>query len=134
MLLPRCLQDAMSLSKDAKAKFIKTLRLLVEDFRHPSLQCKRVQGARVDLFECRIDQELRLLYDVSEGSIRCWHLGHHDSALLSGRTLRTDEQIMVDDIDLDDDALLGGQRQAVVSQTVDEVEAILSSTSDAESQ
>jgi mRNA-degrading endonuclease YafQ of YafQ-DinJ toxin-antitoxin module len=90
------LTAAAALEKDAKAKLFKILCLLAEDFRHPSLQCKRVQGSRADLFECRVDQSIRLIYNVARGRLRCVYIGHHDDAL---RFAVMASPVSVDDIE-----------------------------------
>lgn len=86
------LEAASALDKAIKSKLIKAMWLLSENFRHPSLQCKKIQGARTDVFECRVDQDVRLIYDCVGARIRCWYVGSHDVAIKYGTRLQVDQQ------------------------------------------
>lgn len=100
---PRFLTAASTLSKDLKAALIKTLMLLAQDVRHPGLQCKKVQGRSGSVYECRVDQKVRLIYDISDGKIRCWYVGIHDAALrFATNHPISDEEVLVDDIMVDE--------------------------------
>jgi len=99
-MLPGFLERAHLLPKDIKAKLVKALWLLSENFRHPSLQCKPVQGACSHVYECRVDQKIRLIYDMSGQSLRCWYVGEHDEALRFATNFRS-EAVLVDDIQVD---------------------------------
>jgi mRNA-degrading endonuclease RelE of RelBE toxin-antitoxin system len=81
MIHPKFLECAASLPKHIKSKLVKVLWLLSENFAHPSLQCKKVKGSQVNVFECRVDQSIRLIYDEHQGVLRCWYVGEHDCAL-----------------------------------------------------
>jgi len=96
MLKPSFMKQAMLLPKDAKAKLLKCVYLLCENVRHPGLQTKRVRGTTDPLFECRVDQDIRLIYDNASGLLRCWFVGNHDEALKFAEISR----ISVDDIDV----------------------------------
>ena len=62
-------------------KVNKALRLLAENYRHPSLQSKPVEGAP-GVYEARIDQEYRLTYERLPGDvIRLRVVGKHDEVL-----------------------------------------------------
>ena len=62
-------------------KVKKTLRLLAENYRHPSLQSKPVEGAP-GIFEARVDQDYRLTYERLSGDIiRIRVVGKHDEVL-----------------------------------------------------
>ncbi len=99
---PKFLEGATCLEKETRAKLVRALWLLSEDFRHPSLQCKKVQGARASMFECRVDQEVRLIYDCVGGVIRCWYIGHHDDALRAAiRLTPVDTGVESDDIEVE---------------------------------
>lgn len=90
---------AADLSKEAKASLIKALYLLSQNVRHPSLQTKKVKGTRADLYECRVDQGTRLVYDVKDGALRCWYVGDHDAALCFAESSgRYGVGVAVDDI------------------------------------
>jgi mRNA-degrading endonuclease YafQ of YafQ-DinJ toxin-antitoxin module len=98
---PDFLRQANELQKDTKAKLIKALHLLAHDFRHPSLQCKKIQGAVNDVYECRVDQCFRLIYDITGATIRCWYVGDHDAALRFGQRLGPPRlAVEVDDMEI----------------------------------
>jgi mRNA-degrading endonuclease YafQ of YafQ-DinJ toxin-antitoxin module len=78
---PEFLKCAVGLSKEEKAMLVKVLWLLGENFRHPSLQSKRVKSAQIPLYECRVDQNVRLIYDLHNDRLRCLYVGNHDEAL-----------------------------------------------------
>lgn len=95
------LSVAASLPKEAKAKLIRILWLLSEDFRHPSLQTKKVKGSKSEVYECRVDQVIRLIYDISGGNLRCWYVGDHDAALTFAINFsQSDGAVIVDDIEM----------------------------------
>jgi hypothetical protein len=96
------LVSAAALPKEVKSSLIKTLTLLVEDVRHPSLQCKKVNGARASVYECRVDQKVRLIYDVKGDTIRCWYVGLHDVALRFATKYSPATEFLVDDIQVQD--------------------------------
>jgi mRNA-degrading endonuclease YafQ of YafQ-DinJ toxin-antitoxin module len=99
VVMPDFLKRAAELDKAVKTKLVRILWLLSEDFRHPSLQCKKVQGARHQVFECRVDQGVRLIYDTVHGMLRCWFVGEHDMALRFAVNLSPPaETVEVDDI------------------------------------
>ncbi len=99
LIPPKFLENAESLSKDTKNKLIRIMGLLSRDFRHPGLQAKKVQGSRAEVFECRVDKGIRLVYDHVPGAIRCWYVGAHDVALRVAESLGSGG-IQVDDIEI----------------------------------
>ena len=50
------------LPRDVRAKPDKALRLLDEDFRHPGLRARPVEGTR-GIYEARVDRKHRLTYE-----------------------------------------------------------------------
>jgi len=101
MALPDFLEQAASLPKAAKSKLVKILWLLSKDTSHPSLRTKKVAGSRTGIFECRVDQGTRLVYDMTRGSLRCWYVGKHDAALKYATAIkRRKEGVAVDDIEI----------------------------------
>lgn len=89
-----------SLPQDIKSKAIKVMKLLVSDFRHPGLQTKRVKSSVLGVYECRVDNDYRLIYDCERGSIRCWYIGHHDIALkFAERVSSIPVDLCIEDID-----------------------------------
>jgi hypothetical protein len=95
---PDFLQAAAALPKETKVILLKVLRLLSDDFRHPSLQTKKVQSAKGSVFECRVDQGIRLIYDRFQGSLRCWYVGDHDTAITVANSKVFVENVLTDDI------------------------------------
>lgn len=79
-------EAAVYLPKDAKAKLFKVFLLLGENPRHPSLQLKKIQGARrPDIYECRVDQSLRMVVRLAGSSgIELVYVGAHDEAIKHG--------------------------------------------------
>jgi mRNA-degrading endonuclease YafQ of YafQ-DinJ toxin-antitoxin module len=83
------LKCTTALPKDIKLKLLRILDLLSRDFRHPSLQCKKISGATANVYECRVDQQVRLVYDIAGSLLRCWYVGDHDIALRYGATMKS---------------------------------------------
>ena len=54
----------------------KQLRLLFEDFRHPSLRLKKLGGT--DKFEIRISKGYRLTLRLGKGVVELRRVGTHD--------------------------------------------------------
>lgn len=106
LIPPQFLESAEVLPRDVKSKLIRILRLLSKDLRHPSLQCKKVKGSKADVFECRVDRDVRLIYDCIPGAIRCWYIGEHNAALRFAEDA-VPSRISVDDIEVErpDDAV-----------------------------
>ena len=74
-------RDFMSLPLEIQKKVLKTLRLLAENPRHPSLQTKPVQGAR-GIYEARIDQSYRMTYQRLPNDLLLLRAaGKHDETL-----------------------------------------------------
>src|SRR5579883_1761937 len=44
---------------------------------HPSLNAHRVKQADGQIWECYVDQGMRLLYEVQQKTLRLWYLGGH---------------------------------------------------------
>ena len=72
-----------------------TLNQLSKNYRHPGLQTKPIQGSKSRVYECRVDQSIRLIYDIFDSNIRCWYVGMHDVALKRGQRIH---DRMIDDI------------------------------------
>ncbi len=69
------------LPKEIQKKVLKTIRLLAENPRHPSLQTKPIQGAQ-GIFEARVDRNYRLTYERLRGDVlRLRVVGKHDTVL-----------------------------------------------------
>ncbi len=103
LVLPEFMAKATNLPKAVKLALVKSLYLLSADVRHPSLQTKKISGARHDLYECRVDHSTRLIYDIKEDALRCWYVGEHDAALAFGQSMgRSGVGLIVEDIEVCD--------------------------------
>lgn len=82
-------EAAHDLPQDARVKLSKIFMLLTKDPRHPSLQVKKIKGAkRNDIYECRLDQSWRIiLRDLGEKNYALVHVGAHDDALKLGAAI-----------------------------------------------
>ncbi len=83
-------EAANRLPKEAKAKLPKVFVLLTNDPRHPSLQVKKIEGARrSNIYECRLDQSWRIiLQQFGEMTFDLVYVGPHDEAISYGARLR----------------------------------------------
>lgn len=78
----RFAEAASRLSKEARAKLPKALKLLAEDPRHPSLQTKKIQGlSEREIFEARLDQKIRFSFQVQGDLIILRNIDDHDLCL-----------------------------------------------------
>ena len=104
LVLPQFMASAAQLSKDIRSSLVKAMYLLSQDVRHPGLQTKKVNGARGCIFECRVDQSTRLIYDLRDGALRCWYVGAHDAALkfASSAFIGEGHGLSIDDIAITD--------------------------------
>jgi mRNA interferase RelE/StbE len=69
------------LPEDVKLRTIKAIRLLADDYRHPSLQSKPIKGAP-GIYEARVDRNYRLTYERLPGDVlRLRVVGKHDEML-----------------------------------------------------
>lgn len=58
----------------------KAIRLLVQDFRHPSLHSKKMSGV-TGIWEARVDYHYRLTFTVDEETIVLRVVGNHEDVL-----------------------------------------------------
>ena len=101
LMLPEFMVRAASLPKERKAALVKALYLLSQNVRHPSLQTKKIHGSRAELYECRVDQGTRLVYDTLGEALRFWYVGDHDTALGFGEShVRMGGGLVVEDIEM----------------------------------
>jgi len=70
------LKDYRSLSSEIREKVDKQLRLLLADFRHPSLRLKKLKGT--DKFEIRITKGYRLTMRFNKEQLELRRVGTHD--------------------------------------------------------
>jgi len=101
LVLPDFIANAESMPKDKRAKLFKILKLLSENIRHPSLQCKKIKGKKENVYECRVDKNIRLIYDITPGFLRCWYIGEHDLAIAYGRN-HVKTSIELDDFEIEE--------------------------------
>lgn len=67
------------LSSAIQRKFAKQLKLLLGNYRHPSLRAKKMAG--VNRFEARIDRNYRFTFEIENGEIVLRTIGPHDEGL-----------------------------------------------------
>jgi mRNA interferase RelE/StbE len=78
----RFAEAASHLSKEARAKLPKALKLLAEDPRHPGLQTKKIQGLpEREIFEARLDQRIRFTFQLQGDLILLRNIDDHDACL-----------------------------------------------------
>ena len=78
----RFAQAATRLSKEARAKLPKALKLLAEDHRHPGLQTKRIHGlGDREIFEARLDQKVRFTFQIQGDTLILRNIDAHDACL-----------------------------------------------------
>jgi mRNA-degrading endonuclease RelE of RelBE toxin-antitoxin system len=65
---------------DVQKKVDKALRLLDEDFRHPSLRARRMEGAE-GIYEARVDRRHRMTYHRDGDRLVMRNVGEHDKTL-----------------------------------------------------
>lgn len=76
---PKFKKQYRKLPLDIQKKFTKQLKLLEDNFRHPSLKTKKMEG--INKFEGRIDLHYRFTYKPSEDSLTFFTIGQHDKGL-----------------------------------------------------
>ena len=65
---------------DVQRRVDKALRLLEEDFRHPGLRARPVQGTE-GVYEARVDRRHRMTYHRDGDRLVMRNVGEHDEAL-----------------------------------------------------
>jgi mRNA-degrading endonuclease RelE of RelBE toxin-antitoxin system len=70
------LKDYRALPIEIRDRVEKQLRLLLEDFRHPSLRLKKLKGT--DKFEIRISKGYRLTLRFDKKYLELRRVGTHD--------------------------------------------------------
>jgi mRNA interferase RelE/StbE len=68
------------LTPEERKRVEKALRLLAENWRHPSLRVKRMQGVE-DVWEARATLSLRITFQLEGDIIVLRNVGRHDDAL-----------------------------------------------------
>jgi len=71
-----------ALSHEGQAAVDEHLRLLERQWRHPSLQTKKLQGTR-NIWALRISRDLRLTFEPTKVGVLLRNVGRHDSTLRS---------------------------------------------------
>lgn len=71
-----------TLSPEEQAAVDTHLRLMEQNWRHPSLQTKKLQGTR-DIWAIRISRDLRLTFEPTKAGVSLRNVGHHDPTLRS---------------------------------------------------
>jgi len=70
------LKDYRALPADMRERVDKQLRLLLEDFRHPSLRLKKLKGTNI--YEIRISKGYRLTLRFDKDHMELRRIGTHD--------------------------------------------------------
>ncbi|MDP2267687.1 MAG: hypothetical protein Q8K46_00815 [Deltaproteobacteria bacterium] len=70
------LKDYRALPDEIRERVDKQLRLLFDDFRHPSLRLKKLGGT--DKFEIRISKGYRLTLRLEKSVVELRRVGTHD--------------------------------------------------------
>ena len=73
-------QQFKRLPKHIQKKSNKQFLLLSQDFRHPSIRAKKVEGFS-DVWEGRIDRFYRFVFTIEDEIINVIRIGPHDEAL-----------------------------------------------------
>ncbi|QLQ30258.1 MAG: hypothetical protein HZT40_04180 [Candidatus Thiothrix singaporensis] len=83
----------------------KSIFLLTSDPRHPSLQVKKIKGAkRNDVYECRIDKSWRMVMrDIGQMQYDLIAIGEHDKTINLGKSVLDDSAAITSGL-----AALGG--------------------------
>jgi mRNA interferase RelE/StbE len=68
------------LPSDVQTRVDKALQLLDEDFRHPSLRARRIEGTD-GLYEARVDRRHRMTYHRDGDLLVLRNVGKHDQTL-----------------------------------------------------
>ena len=68
------------LPQSIQRKVDKQLNLLVANFRHPSLQVKRIKGAS-GVWEARVDLHYRMTFETAGDAVFLRVVGNHDDVL-----------------------------------------------------
>lgn len=76
---PRFKKQYKKLPLNIRNKFTKQMRLLLENYRHPSLRTRKMGG--VDRFEARIDAHYRFTFEINQDGIIFRTIGPHDIGL-----------------------------------------------------
>lgn len=76
---PKFKKQYKKLPFNIQNKFTKQLKLLEENYRHPSLQTRKMGDA--DYFEARVDLHYRFRFEVAEDGLNFITIGPHDVGL-----------------------------------------------------
>lgn len=72
--------DYKKLPPDLQERFLKQLKLLLNNPRHPSLRIKKIKGTN-GIFEGRVSQSCRFTFCVWERNLILRRIGEHDKTL-----------------------------------------------------
>ncbi|MBI5038614.1 MAG: hypothetical protein HZC13_02440 [Nitrospirae bacterium] len=68
------------LSSDIQRKADRQIKILSEDFQHPSLHTKKIKGTQ-GIWEARIDIHYRISFEIIGDTIFLRVIGNHDEVL-----------------------------------------------------
>ena len=72
------IKKKVSKDQDLKYKLNKQLKLLALDIRHPSLRTHKLKGRRIDQYSAWVEENLRLIFLVSNKTIILVDIIDHD--------------------------------------------------------
>jgi addiction module RelE/StbE family toxin len=70
-------KDFHKLDQRIQKQTEKALELLLQDWRHPSLQTKKMKGKKQDEFEARVTKGYRFTYQVQKDAFLLLRVGTH---------------------------------------------------------
>lgn len=73
----RFVEDYAALPDELKRRTEKAVSTLLEDFRHPSLRAKKMEG-REDIWEVRVSDSYRLTFQIAGEVYILRRVGTHD--------------------------------------------------------
>lgn len=73
-------RDFKKLPKPIRKKAIKSLRFLAENLRHPSIQSKKIKGAK-NIWEARVNRFYRFTFQTKRDLIILRRIGPHNHTL-----------------------------------------------------
>ncbi len=80
LLTSRFKKAYKSLPEEVKAQVKDALRTLANNFRHPSLHVKKIQGTK-NIWEARVSLDYRITFQIIKDYFILRNVGHHDPTL-----------------------------------------------------
>ncbi|MDP2939144.1 MAG: hypothetical protein Q8O13_03560 [Candidatus Omnitrophota bacterium] len=80
LLTSRFKKAYKSLPEEIKSQVKDALRTLTDNFKHPSLHVKKIQGTK-DIWEARVSLDYRITFQIFKDYFILRNVGHHDPTL-----------------------------------------------------